>query len=470
MAGGTFVLRFGPFAFDPVARRLYRDGQLIELADAYAKVLLRLLSAPGEVVPKDALFEAGWDGRELEESSLGQAIRRIRLALTDATGTIYIETAIGEGYRFIVPVTRVEVAAPVEALDALIGPFRTFAETRARIDALDYRGIREARPRLEAAIAQAPDYAEGYVIGAVACALGYDASLVGAQPDTPALLQGLEWAREACRRNAASPDAWAAYAYLQDLNGDREASAAAACRAMSLNLQDVRFLLQIARAGWGELRLTPAHRVLDADPGSALGYWLCGTVFIARQNREEAYKYVRLGCAAQDRQLPGAPLNAVGCHLLEADLLAVDDRLDEAEKAVRREIKGLRTGHLHERECHTHALYELGGIQFRQGRRDEAAASWSEALTIWPGHYASAAVLRGEVLPSLSPPDAAFARALILKRGNREDDAAQMYLQGLRLAPAGPAGWGLWVDPILHPSARPHIWAAVLDAVRRRAM
>jgi DNA-binding winged helix-turn-helix (wHTH) protein len=72
-----------------------------------------LVERPGILVSKDALIEAAWSGRLVEESNLPVQIAALRRVLGEAPGgDCWIETMPGRGYRFIGPiVTEMEKGA-----------------------------------------------------------------------------------------------------------------------------------------------------------------------------------------------------------------------------------------------------------------------------------------------------------------------------------------------------------------------
>jgi Tol biopolymer transport system component/DNA-binding winged helix-turn-helix (wHTH) protein len=102
--GGGY--RFGGFVVDP-ARRELRDhhGEVVRLPARAFQVLLELLRHAGQPVSKDALLEAAWKGRIVEENSLSRAISTLRNALgDDASSPRFIATIPGEGYQFVAPI------------------------------------------------------------------------------------------------------------------------------------------------------------------------------------------------------------------------------------------------------------------------------------------------------------------------------------------------------------------------------
>jgi len=105
-------LIFGPFELRSASGELLKDGLNLKLAPQPFRVLLMLVSRPGELVPREEIREALWsDGTTVEfDQSLNFCIRQIRAALgEDAREPKFIETLPKRGYRFIAPVTRIAV-------------------------------------------------------------------------------------------------------------------------------------------------------------------------------------------------------------------------------------------------------------------------------------------------------------------------------------------------------------------------
>jgi serine/threonine-protein kinase len=95
---------FGPFAFDPESRLLWRDGTEIPLPPRVLGVLEALLARPGEVVPRQDLLDRVWKDAFVTDTSLGEAISFLRQALgDDPQSPRYIQTVHRRGYRFLVP-------------------------------------------------------------------------------------------------------------------------------------------------------------------------------------------------------------------------------------------------------------------------------------------------------------------------------------------------------------------------------
>ena len=101
------VIRFGAFEVDVAAGELRRQGVRTRLQEQPLKVLLLLLSRPGEVVTREELRAQLWPADTFVdfEHSLNAAVKRLRDALGDsADNPRFIETVPRRGYRFLPPV------------------------------------------------------------------------------------------------------------------------------------------------------------------------------------------------------------------------------------------------------------------------------------------------------------------------------------------------------------------------------
>jgi class 3 adenylate cyclase/predicted ATPase len=103
----------GPFRLDTQHNLLLREGTPVPLGRRAIALLRTLVERPGALVSKDALIEAAWSGRLVEESNLPAQIAALRRVLGEAPGgDRWIETIPGRGYRFIGPiVTEMEQGA-----------------------------------------------------------------------------------------------------------------------------------------------------------------------------------------------------------------------------------------------------------------------------------------------------------------------------------------------------------------------
>ena len=103
MAHGSY--RFQDFTLDPVERRLWRGGALVDVNGRYFDALALLVGDAGKLVSKDRFLEQAWNGIPVTEEALTQCIRTLRRELGDsASNPRFIETVPKHGYRFIAPV------------------------------------------------------------------------------------------------------------------------------------------------------------------------------------------------------------------------------------------------------------------------------------------------------------------------------------------------------------------------------
>jgi DNA-binding winged helix-turn-helix (wHTH) protein/tetratricopeptide (TPR) repeat protein len=117
---------FPPFRLDLGTGSLWRDDELVPLPPKPFAVLAALVTHAGQVVTKEALFEAAWPETAVTDGVLKGCIRQIRHALGERTGTASsIATVHRRGYRFCAPVRPVEgpvSGAGPERGGAALGP------------------------------------------------------------------------------------------------------------------------------------------------------------------------------------------------------------------------------------------------------------------------------------------------------------------------------------------------------------
>src|SRR5262249_13216498 len=95
-------ISFGPFAFDPHNRLLWRDGTEIALPPRVLGVLEVLIERAGEVVARQDLLDRVWKDAFVTDTSLAEAISFLRSALgDDPQAPRYIQTVHRRGYRFL---------------------------------------------------------------------------------------------------------------------------------------------------------------------------------------------------------------------------------------------------------------------------------------------------------------------------------------------------------------------------------
>jgi DNA-binding winged helix-turn-helix (wHTH) protein len=488
MHGGSDVYRFGPFELDSAHRRLLRGREPVALPDRHADVLVLLASNAGHIVTKEALMAGVWRDVAITDNTIERAIWNLRKTLgSQPDGAPYIETQVRLGYRFVATVERGKPRQSNVALDALLAPYRAFVEGRAALETLNRHAVVRARHAFDDALHAAPDNPAAHIGMANAYVLAFESTRTDADPDVASLQQADRHAREACRLDPSSGEAWSTLAFVLNRTGNHSEAIAAARNAVTLEPDVWQHSLRLAFVSWGDQRVRAAQRVLTLCPELALAHWFAATVFVARQAFDAAIKHLRDGCAAQDAQRHGPQrFHAVGLHLLHGLVLGARGAVDDALEECARELADMDDGHLYARECAATTWYARGAFCLRQGRRDDAEASFHEALTRMPNH-ALAAIGLAAICPvsqvqAIHPGanilrpgfggqtvDAAMAHAAILALQGKHHDAARVCGDALAEAESGPAGWLLPVDPLLHVAAHREEWAQTLAMLRQGA-
>jgi DNA-binding winged helix-turn-helix (wHTH) protein len=474
---------FEPFELDAAHRRLTAFGEPAAISDRQLDILLLLVARAGQIVSKDDLLQAGWRDVAVGDNSLEHAISSLRRILAAHSAAAYIETVPRRGYRFGAAVTPMASRESDAALDALLAPHRAFVEGRALLETLERDGVRRAREVFEDALRGAPDYASAHVGLANACAMQFEMTRADPAPDAEAIALAVRHARDACRLDSHSGEAWATLGFVLDRVGDRLDARAASRRAVTLEPDNWRHHFRLAYVSWGEERLRAAHETLARLPGFPLAHWLAATVYVARQLPGEAVRELDAGLAAEAAEpARGARFGPVALHWLRG-LIALS-RGDEtsAMHDFERELAAENAGQLYARECAANTWYAIGALRLRRGRREEARAAFVEATTRIAAHpmarvgLAATGALDERALPALdaaarSPHAVEAAMAEAARRVLAADYAAasRVIADALDAAPPGNAGWLLPIEPLLSVSAHPAAWALALARLRNRA-
>jgi DNA-binding winged helix-turn-helix (wHTH) protein/tetratricopeptide (TPR) repeat protein len=109
------ILGFGDFTVHRRERSLRRRGIRLKLHGQPFEILLMLLDHQGEVVTREELQAKLWKGDTFVdfENGLNAAVKKLRRVLGDsAESPRYVETLPRVGYRFLTPVTAVELVEP----------------------------------------------------------------------------------------------------------------------------------------------------------------------------------------------------------------------------------------------------------------------------------------------------------------------------------------------------------------------
>lgn len=107
-APALFRYRFANADFDESQGVLTLDGAVIPVEPRPLRLLLELLRHANEVVTKEELFDAVWDGRATVDNVLANAVNKLRKALGDEAGARIVNLP-RVGYRLLGPVERVVV-------------------------------------------------------------------------------------------------------------------------------------------------------------------------------------------------------------------------------------------------------------------------------------------------------------------------------------------------------------------------
>jgi non-specific serine/threonine protein kinase len=100
-----FRYRFGTAEFDEAQRELRVSGLTVELEQKPMQVLALMLRHVDEVVTRQELLDAAWEGRITVDQVLTNAIAKLRKALGDETGE-RIVTVPRSGYKLVGPLER----------------------------------------------------------------------------------------------------------------------------------------------------------------------------------------------------------------------------------------------------------------------------------------------------------------------------------------------------------------------------
>jgi DNA-binding winged helix-turn-helix (wHTH) protein len=110
---GKLIYEFGPFRLEPAERRLLRQGQPVNLSPQLFSLLLVFVENSGQLISKEALRNKVWGNAFISEDALKVIVGNLRKAIGE-NGERYIETVRGEGYRFIAPVSKIEIPGPAQ--------------------------------------------------------------------------------------------------------------------------------------------------------------------------------------------------------------------------------------------------------------------------------------------------------------------------------------------------------------------
>jgi DNA-binding winged helix-turn-helix (wHTH) protein len=464
------VIRFGPFEIDPRTWTLAREGQAIDLSPRLVEILGHLATRDGATVTKDELLERFWPGVNVSDNTLTRAIADVRKAIGDsASAPVYVQTLARRGYRFV-------GSAPASpALPALSeeDPFRAWEQGRLALESLDVSRLDQAIIAFERAVANLPSYAPAYAGLANAYLLRFETTRFGNTPDREMLDRALTAARRACTADPKLGEAWAVLGYLLASAGQVVEGQAAARRATALEPDNWRHHFRLGYVTWGEERLRATDRIIHLMPAFAPARMLSAMVFVARGALARAEQEATRGAEIQ-RQSAGTqtPIPAAGLHWLRGLVMSARGEHDEALQCFSEEIAAGTAGHVYGREFIANARVAAGFVLLARSDADGATAHFSDALADTPRHaratlgLQAARVLSKELRASddaLRPVQRAReelersgrqTEASLVEAGERcvlgrVTEAVEVLERMLALAPVGPAGWIIPVDPML---------------------
>ncbi len=104
------LFRFGSFEFDANRGELRKGGTLLKLQPQAARLLLLLISNPGQMVSREEIQRSVWGEDIAVDYDLGinRCVRQIRSVLLDNPDSPrFIKTIPRQGYIFLCPVERI---------------------------------------------------------------------------------------------------------------------------------------------------------------------------------------------------------------------------------------------------------------------------------------------------------------------------------------------------------------------------
>lgn len=112
------VFRFGTFELDTVSGDLRQNGLRVRLADKPFQLLALLIECRGTIVNREQVRERLWGRNTFVdfEGNLSVILTKLRQVLSDSPDKpLFIETVPRRGYRFIAPVTSVDIASDAQS-------------------------------------------------------------------------------------------------------------------------------------------------------------------------------------------------------------------------------------------------------------------------------------------------------------------------------------------------------------------
>jgi DNA-binding response OmpR family regulator len=100
------IYHFGPYQLDVQRGELRCASRPVVVEPKVFDVLVYLLEHRDRIVTKDELLEHCWAGTFVSEAALTRCLAKVRKVIeSEPTGSPFIRTSYGRGYRFVAPVT-----------------------------------------------------------------------------------------------------------------------------------------------------------------------------------------------------------------------------------------------------------------------------------------------------------------------------------------------------------------------------
>ena len=373
--------------------------------------------------------------------------------------------------------------------------FRAASEARVKLDSFDPAQIAAAAVGFERAVRLDPRYALAYAGLANAHYLLFEATRARNAPDAARLATAIGHARRCVDLDDALAEGHATLAFLLVSAGRFAEAVAAGRRAVALEPHDWRHLFRLGHAAWGNERLDALKRALTIYSDLAFAHFYIAMVHIARNQLPMAAEVLHQGVALQDRQAGReSRYPASGLHWLLGMVYLAQGDAERALGECRRELEAAvaASARVYGSEFAMNAHDGCGFALLAERRADEAAAAFTRALRLFPGHARSqiglaqclaAAGKRAEARAALEHGRASIAE---LERGGRLLEAALLsamasVAQGrptdaiglldrlLTEAPPGFPGWTIPIEPMFKPLHAQPEFAGILVRLAERA-
>jgi DNA-binding winged helix-turn-helix (wHTH) protein/Flp pilus assembly protein TadD len=380
-------------------------------------------------------------------------------------------------------------AAPLEAPrprgreTASLEAYRKVVEGWLKVESLDVGQLEDAIAYFERAVEIDPHYAQAYTGLANAEFASYEATRAQNTPAAALLQSAIAHASKSIALDDELAEAHGSLAMMLVSAWRIDEAQREVRRAVAIEPGSWRHQFRLGHATWGDERLRAGEATLRLYPDFAFAYFQSAMVHVARRRLGDAERVLQHGTAVQDRQSArGERYPALGLHWLLGLVRLAQDDPDEAIDEFERERMLAAPHRLYGREYAMHALVGRGAALLRQGRPDEAASAFAEALTLYPRHPlpligvalagsgsfddASSAI---DEVRRAKPIEAEGHAAVLLGARGDAAGAAAVLCAVLDTAPPGVAAWHVPAEPFLRQVIDAPAFAPALDRLARRA-